>query len=101
VQPASGQLVGTVSAFVPDDLIASGKPFGFSLPQELNGATAEDEVLVTRMNHKNLPSWLRFMQDTKTFQATAVPAGALPIDILITTGSKHWKMTITDQPNPQ
>lgn len=100
VQPASGQLVGTVSVFVPVDLIASGKPFSFSLPEELYGSP-EDEVLVTRMNRKNLPSWLIFKQDSKTFRSKAIPAGALPIDLLVTTGGKRWKVKITDWPNAQ
>jgi filamentous hemagglutinin family protein len=98
---ARGQLVATVSVFVPEDLASSGAPFSFALPDELFAVAPEAEVIVTRMNRKNLPSWLRFVQYNRSFKAKAIPKGALPIDVLVTVGQQRFKVKITDRPNAQ
>ncbi|MEA3105851.1 MAG: hypothetical protein QOI88_456, partial [Gammaproteobacteria bacterium] len=101
VQAGWGQLAGTVSVFVPQALIESGKPFSFLLPNELFEAAPDGDAMATRMNRKNLPAWLHFVREKRTFKAKAIPPGALPIDVLITTGAQRWKVKITDRPNPE
>jgi hypothetical protein len=98
---ARGQLVSTVSVFIPAELVMSGTPFSFALPDELFAAAPDAEVIVTRMNRRNLPAWLQFMQTTRTFKATAIPRGALPIDVLVTIGTQRFKVKITDRPNAE
>jgi filamentous hemagglutinin family protein len=97
VQAASAPLSGAVSVSVPGDLVSSGKGFSFSLPQELLDAAIFGDVQVTRTDGKRLPSWLRFVKDSKTFKAAAVPAGALPIYLLVSVGTQQYKMSIVQR----
>jgi len=94
VQPAAAPLSGMITVSVPEDIVSSGKGFSFPLPEELLDAAAFGDVQVTSANGKRLPSWLRFVKDTKTFTAAAAPAGALPMDVLVGIGTQRWKMSI-------
>jgi hypothetical protein len=83
---------------VPAEAVASGKGFSVSLPSTLLAITAGQDVRVSRANGKRLPSWLRYVKGTKSFMASAVPAGALPMKVLVRAGTQSWTMQITDRP---
>jgi hypothetical protein len=97
VRPATAQLPGIVSVSVPKQIASLGKGFSFPLPAELIEAASAGSVQVTLMSGKRLPSWLKFVRGTKTLVATAMPAGALPIDVLVRIGTQSWMVQITER----
>jgi filamentous hemagglutinin family protein len=96
VQPAYGTVAGAVSVSVPQDLAASGQGFSFALPPELRAAAALSSVQVT-WRGKRLPSWLGYEKATRMFTATALPPGALPMELSIRIGEQRWTMTIAQR----
>jgi hypothetical protein len=46
-----------------------------------------------------LPSWLSYSPEEKTFVATAVPDGGMPITIEITIAGQRTVMVISERPN--
>ena len=48
-------------------------------------------------NAKRLPSWLRYVAGTKTFVVTAMPGGALPIEMLVRIGAQRWTVLIIER----
>jgi hypothetical protein len=97
VRPATAQQPGMVSVSVPEEIVSSGKGFGFALPATVVGDAAAGDVQVTLMNGGRLPSWLRYLPATKTFAATSVPAGALPLQVLVRIGAKNWTVLISQR----
>jgi hypothetical protein len=65
------------------------------LPEELVAAAAAGRVRATLMNGGPLPSWLRYVRGSKTFLVSAMPAGALPMDVLVRIGAQSWTVRIT------
>jgi hypothetical protein len=63
------------------------------LPPELRDAAASGTVRIT-FRGKRLPSWLRYSKAKRTLTATAVPRGALPMELLIRIGDRSWTMSI-------
>jgi hypothetical protein len=96
VQPADGTVAGGVSVSVPQDIAASGQGFSFALPPELRAAAALSAVQVT-WRGKRLPGWLRYEKATRTFTATALPPGALPMELSIRIGEQRWTMTVAQR----
>jgi hypothetical protein len=84
-----------VSVSVPEQIVSSGNGFRFALPATVVGDAAAGDVQVTLMNGGRLPSWLRYLPGTKTFTATSVPAGSLPIQVLVRIGAKNWTVLIS------
>lgn len=97
VRAPLGEYPGLVSVRVPTKIIAAGNGFTFALPKELAEAAATEEAVVSLSDNKPLPSWLRYVNATRSFVATNPPAGALPIEISIRIGDKRWTMTIGEQ----
>jgi hypothetical protein len=97
VRPATAQLPGAVSVLVPEVIVSGGSGFSFPLPKALIEAAGGGKLQVTLKNGKRLPSWLRYASGTKMFIATAVPASALPIGVLLRTGAKSWLMVVTEK----
>jgi hypothetical protein len=95
VRPATAQQPGMVTVSVPEEIVWSGKGFGFALPTSLVGAATAGDVQVTLMNGGPLPSWLRYLPGSKTFTATSVPKGGLPIQVLVRIGAKNWTVLIS------
>jgi hypothetical protein len=78
-------------------MVSSGKAFSFPLPAEVVGAAADYKLRITQKNGTPLPTWLRYSSPNKTFSANAVPAGGLPIELLVSGGAQHWTLTITER----
>jgi hypothetical protein len=78
---------------VPQDIVASGQGLSFALPPDLRAAAASSSVQVT-WSGKQIPSWLLYDKATRMFTATALPTGALPIELSIRIGNQRWTMTI-------
>ncbi|MGA2188063.1 MAG: YDG domain-containing protein [Steroidobacteraceae bacterium] len=96
LQSPIAQLPGMVSVSVPQQTVESGKAFSFPLPAALREA-AVGKVRVKLKNGQGLPSWLRYGAPTKTFTATGMPGGALPIEVVATIGEQRWTLAITER----
>jgi len=96
VQPADATVAGAVSVSVPEDIAASGQGFSFPLPPEMRAAAALNTVHVT-WRGRSLPRWLRYEKSTRMFTATALPPGALPMELSIRIGERRWTMTISQR----
>jgi filamentous hemagglutinin family protein len=94
VRPATAQQPGMVSVSVPEEIVSSGKGFNFSLPAAVLEGAAAGDVQVTLMNGGSLPSWLQCVPGTKTCAVASVPAGTLPIQVLVRVGAKRWTVLI-------
>jgi hypothetical protein len=78
-------------------MISLGEQITIPLPGDLVGAAGE--VRITLTNGKRLPAWLKYVATKRAFVITAMPAGALPIDVLIRIGTQRWTMLISEHAN--
>jgi hypothetical protein len=88
---------GQVTVSVPEEVVSSGKPFSFALPSGATDGATKAKVRVTLVNGKRLPTWLKYIPVTHTFVATAMPGGALPLDVLVTVGARKTVVTIIER----
>jgi hypothetical protein len=74
----------------------------FALPASLRlwAATSQQPVQATTMGGAPLPSWLSYDAGTQSFVASAPPAGALPLEIRVTVGSRSAVFTISAAQEP-
>jgi len=54
-------------------------------------------VTVSLSDGGQVPGWLRYSPESNTFTASDVPAGSLPIKIIVTVGDQSWTVEITRQ----
>jgi len=95
---ATARLPGTVLISVARQVVLSGEGFSFTLPPALDDPPVDDDdVRVTLTNGAPLPTWLRYSRATRSFKATAPPAGALPLDVQVRVGSRRWTVRITER----
>ena len=97
VQDPTAEENGQVAVSVPEEVASSGKPFSFTLPSSITNAANNAKVRVTLKSGKRLPTWLKYIPATRTFVATAVPGGALPVDLTITVGSKQSIVSVVER----
>jgi filamentous hemagglutinin family protein len=97
VQPATAEFAGMVSVSVPEQILLSGKGFSFPLPAEVVDAAAGDSLLITQQNGTPLPAWLKCGPASQKCSAIGLPPGALPMDLLVSTRTQHWKLIISEQ----
>jgi len=95
VRNATVEDVGQVSVSVPQEVVSSGESFSFALPTTVTDGSAK--VRLTLLNGKRLPSWLKYIPATRMFVATAVPGGALPLDVLVTVGARKSIVSIVER----
>ncbi|HYW58864.1 MAG TPA: YDG domain-containing protein, partial [Polaromonas sp.] len=100
VREATDQERGVVSVALAGAVTKGGMGFQFSLPAGLLALVAASDapVQATTLVGKPLPAWLRYDPGSRSFVATAVPAGALPLQILVNVGSRSAVVTISAMP---
>ncbi len=70
----------------------------FPLPAQVAEAgAASANFTVTTSTGAPLPSWLRFNPETKTFNASAVPDGAFPMQVVVSVGVRQWTIVISER----
>jgi hypothetical protein len=84
-----------VSVSVPEEMVTSGKAVSFPMPTEVLQVAGDHKLKITQSG-KSL-SWLKYAPATKTFSANAVPAGALPTELLVSSGASRWTLSITER----
>ena len=95
VREPSAQTTGVINVFVPKEMATSGAGFSFPLPAQVAAETEGSNIRVTTLDGNNLPNWLKYLPDTKTFVSTAVPDGAFPFSVLVTVGSQRTTVAIS------
>ena len=85
-----------VAVSVPEG--AAGTGFGFVLPVSVRDLLATGgQVRASLPDGTTLPTWLRFDPLTLRFDASAVPAGAVPIEVLLTAGDRRVRIVISER----
>ena len=98
VREASLQQAGIITVSVPRAMATAGSGFSFALPAEvLESAGANTTIQVTTSSGQELPAWLKFDPVTKIFNASAVPDGALPMEVVVTVGGKRSTIVISER----
>ncbi|MDF3832749.1 putative Ig domain-containing protein [Cupriavidus basilensis] len=95
---ASGHPSDLIAVSVPKAMARPGSHFRFTLPaQAVPGAAQGATAQVTLADGRALPSWLRFAPQSRAFTATSVPAGALPVQAVMTVGDVRVPLVITER----
>ena len=94
VRAATSQQNGVVTISVPRSITSAGSGFSVPLPEEM--AAASGAVLVSLVNGDRLPTWLRYVPETKSFAVSAVPPGILPLQVLVRIGNLRWTGIIAE-----
>jgi hypothetical protein len=97
VRSATAEDNGQVTVSVPEEVVSSGETFSFVLPSNVTDGATKAKVRVTLVNENRLPKWLKYISATRTFVATAMPGGALPLDVLATLGSMRTVVSIVER----
>ena len=84
---------------VPKEMATAGNGFSFPLPAHATDAAAGSKatVSVTTASGQQLPAWLKFNPETKTFVASAVPDGAFPMQVMVTVGGNSTIIMISER----
>jgi hypothetical protein len=96
VRTATIQDVGVVSVTLPHGTATAGTGFAFALPEQLAQNVGQGAVTVTVSNGQPLPAWLKYVPETKTLVASAVPDGAFPMEVLVSVGNMRTVVVITE-----
>jgi len=90
---------GTIVVTVPATPARSGPGFSFLLPEEIATAVAAGTVTekVSLPDGSPLPAWLHYSPDTRRFVASEVPAGSLPLFVVVSVGERRWVVEIAPQ----
>jgi len=85
-----------VAVSVPEGTAGTG--FSFVLPISVRDLLATGaQVQVSLPDGGSLPAWLRFDPLTLRFDASATPAGALPMEVLLTAGDRRIRVVISER----
>ena len=88
---------GLITVAVPREVSGAGMGFRFPLPTPVAEQTGPDAPLqITTLNGQAMPAWLRYQPETHSFVASALPLGALPLQLLVRIGNKHWIVFIEE-----
>lgn len=71
--------------------------FRFPLPTAAAKVAARGNIAITTQSGDALPTWLKYVPETKSFVAFNVPEGALPIKVLINAGGQRSTITISER----
>ena len=98
VRQPSLQVAGVITVAVPKDLATAGSGFSFPLPAQVaETATANVPIRVTTITGEQLPGWLRYVAETMTFVASAVPDGAFPFQVVVSIGGQQTTVVISER----
>lgn len=78
---------------------AGGAGFSFALPAALQQAveTSGQPPTASAADGSPLPGWLRFVPETRSFVASAVPDGALPFEALVRIGGQSAVIVVAER----
>jgi hypothetical protein len=80
---------GFTLVYVPASVRNAPQGFRFPLPEQTLSRTQQDiPIQVTQQSGEALPDWLRFDSSTRTFVASRVPPGGLPLRVRVIAGNQ-------------
>jgi hypothetical protein len=90
---------GIITVSVPKETATSGSGFTFLLPAQLleSSAGRNAVIRVTNLAGGPLPQWLRFVPESRTFVASAVPDGAFPVQVIVTIDTQRTTVVISER----
>ncbi|NTW51358.1 MAG: filamentous hemagglutinin N-terminal domain-containing protein [Chlorobiaceae bacterium] len=83
---------GSILVTITSDQAELGSTFRFVLPEAVVSGSLP--VAVTLADGSALPSWLSFNAGDRSFTATGIPAGALPLRLLVWQGGQTLRVEI-------
>jgi len=87
-----------VSVSVPRGASTVGTGFSFELPENIgSNVTNSDQVQVQLADGSPLPAWLKFDARALRFEATAVPDGAFPIQVVLFVNGQRLLVVISER----
>jgi hypothetical protein len=95
VQEPSLQAEGIVNVMVPTEMVSRNGGFSFPLPEKISAGSSV-LLSVTKVGGDPLPSWLQFDPQTKTFTATNVPIGGLPLRVIVSNSGTQTTIIISE-----
>jgi hypothetical protein len=97
IQPLAARQEAYISVTVSKGT-AGGSGFGFPLPAHLADAIPQRAPMtVTTLDGAPLPAWLRYVPETRSFTAAAVPAQSLPLQVQIVVGQLRAVVVISER----
>ena len=97
VRDPEGRSAGLVAVLIAKTLLESGKGFGFPLPAELARLPGIDKAQFSLADGGPMPKWLTYNAATRAFSVSAVPAGALPVQLAVRIGGQRWALTLSER----
>ena len=89
---------GLIDVQIAPEVAAAGSSFSFKLdPNALAEQPSDAEVRISQTDDKPMPDWLTYDAATKSFTATAVPAGAFPLQLKVSVGGVESVMVIQEK----
>ena len=90
---------GTIAVSVPKEIATSGNGFTFPMPAQITESAAIGGVRLslTMQDGSPLPSWVQYDAQTNVFVVTNVPAGGLPLQVLVTVGDQTTQVSISER----
>jgi hypothetical protein len=97
VREPTVQQTGIITVSVPKEMATAGSGFSFPLPEQVAQGAGSSTVRVTTLTGQPLPTWLKYVSETKTFVASAVPDGAFPMQVVVTVGGVRTTIVISER----
>jgi hypothetical protein len=83
---------------LPRGMATAGTGFSFELPESVREiAKQAPEVLASLPDGSPLPNWLKFDATVLRFDASAVPDGAFPMQVVMVLGPQRVLVVISER----
>ncbi len=86
-----------VTVSVPKSMTTSGTGFSFELPIELQSTLTTGQPSANLLDGSSLPSWIKFVPATASFEVGAVPDSGLPIQIVVGNAMTTALVIVSEQ----
>jgi filamentous hemagglutinin family protein len=100
----SGQAAGTitmVAVSLPKGMATAGTGFGFELPESVRMMAEQApqgiRAQASLPDGASLPSWLKFDPERQRFDASAVPDGAFPMQVVVSVALQRLLVVISER----
>jgi autotransporter-associated beta strand protein len=95
VREPAADMSGAITVSVPKEVAGRADGFSFPLPERV-AVKAGASFSIRTAEGAPPPGWLHYNPETKTFTASAVPAGGLPLHLVIRTGETESTIVISE-----
>jgi filamentous hemagglutinin family protein len=86
-----------VTVSVPKSMTTSGTGFSFELPIELQSTLTTGQPSANLLDGSPLPSWIKFVPATASFEVGSVPDSGLPIQIVVGNAMTTALVIVSEQ----